>query len=109
MPENFYAAIIERELNPYKELDFFSLNMYEKWFNNKAVFPKCYLHKIDGVFYDSDFKIIRNIDNIIEDTDFDFPIIVKPSKDSYGGAGVSKINSKIELKNKISDSSFASC
>lgn len=110
VPENLFAAIIEKELNPYKELSFFSLkNMYEKWFNNKAVFPKCYLHKIDGVFYDSDFKIIRNIDNIIEDTDFDFPIIVKPSKDSYGGAGVSKINSKIELKNKISEYQHLVC
>ncbi|MDD4781923.1 MAG: sugar-transfer associated ATP-grasp domain-containing protein [Tissierellia bacterium] len=110
VPENLFAAIIEKELNPYKELSFFSLkNMYEKWFNNKAVFPKSYLHKIDGVFYDSDFKIIRNIDNIIEDTDFDFPIIVKPSKDSYGGAGVSKINSKIELKNKISEYQHLVC
>jgi hypothetical protein len=110
VPENIFAVIIEKNLNPHKELSFFTLkNMYEKWFNNKAVFPKCYLHKIDGVFYDSDFKIIRNIDNIIEDTDFDFPIIVKPSKDSYGGAGVSKINSKIELKNKISEYQHLVC
>lgn len=110
VPENLFAAIIEKGLNPYKELSFFSIkNIYEKWFENKDVFPKSYFHKIGGVYYDYNFQIIQNIDNFIDKTDFEYPLILKPSKDTYGGTDVAKIKSKNELKNKIREYNHLVC
>jgi hypothetical protein len=100
IPENIFAAIIEKELNPYNELHFFQVkNIYEKWFDydDYNLFPKSYFHKISGVYYDGDFKIIDNITDFINKTDIKFPVILKPSKDTFGGAGVSKIYNKNEL------------
>lgn len=110
VPENLFAAKIEKGLNSYRELSFFSLkNMYEKWFENKHVFPKTYFHNIDGIFYDFNFNIISNIDSFIDKTDFNFPLILKPSKDTYGGTGVTKIISKYELKTKIKEYNHLVC
>lgn len=110
VPENLFAAIIEKKLNPYKELSFFSVkNVYEKWFNNKEVFPKSYFHKIDGVYYDKEFHIINDIKLYIDSSTFKYPLILKPSKDTYGGAGVSKVKDKTELLNMINEYEHIVC
>ena len=110
VPENLFAAIIEKKLNPYKELSFFSVkNVYEKWFNNKEVFPMSYFHKIDGIYYDKKFHIINGIKQFIENSTFKYPLILKPSKDTYGGAGVSFVKDKNELLSRINDYSFLVC
>lgn len=110
VPENLFAAIIEKKLNPYRELSFFSVkNVYEKWFVNKEVFPTSYFHKIDGVFYDREFHIIEDIKQFVENSTFNYPVILKPSKDTYGGVGVSKVNNKTELLNKIDDYDHLVC
>lgn len=102
VPENIFAVIIEKKLNPYKELSFFSVkNIYEKWFDNKEVFPVSYLHKIDGVFYDSEFKLIKDLTEFVESSKIKYPLILKPSKDTYGGTGVTKIKNKNELLKEI--------
>lgn len=104
VPENLFVSVIEKKLNPYKELSFFSIkNMYEKWFSNKDVFPLSYFHKIDGIFYDKDFYIIEDIENFIQNNKFEFPLILKPSKDTYGGANVRKIINLDELKEGLSE------
>lgn len=98
VPENLFAGIIERRLNPHKELSFFSVkNIYEKWFSEKGIFPKTYFHRIDNVFYDREFKIIDDVTQFIHTIDIEFPIIIKPSKDTYGGKDVRKISSVKEL------------
>lgn len=110
VPENLFAAIIERRLNSYLELSFFSVkNVYEKWFENKEIFPKSYFHKIDGVFYDSEFEIIKDMHSFIKNSNFPYPLIIKPSKDTYGGNGVSKIKNREALLNKINNHDFIVC
>src|SRR5699024_10862011 len=102
IPENLFAAIIEKELNSLKELSFFSIkNIYEKWFENKEVFPQAYFHKIDGVYYDNRYNLIGDIFKYVEETEFEFPLILKPSKDTGGGTGVKKIETKEELVNSL--------
>ncbi|WP_157491861.1 sugar-transfer associated ATP-grasp domain-containing protein [Gelidibacter mesophilus] len=92
VPENIFAALIESKLNIYKELMFFDIkNIYEKWFDNKNFFPKSYFHKIDNIYYDSNMQIIEDIDAFLKNLKISFPIIVKPSKDTKGGAGVEMI------------------
>lgn len=111
VPENIFAAIIERKLNPHKELSFFSIkNVYEKWFRENDTFPKSYFHKIGNIYYDANMHIINNIDDYINDTSLlDFPLILKPSKDTYGGVGVSFVKDKNELLSRINDYSFLVC
>lgn len=110
VPENLFAAIIERKLNPYKELSFFSVkNVYEKWFDNSEVFPLSYFHKIDGVYYDKEFHIINDIKQFIENSTFKYPLILKPSKDTYGGAGVTKVKDKTELMKRINEYEHLVC
>src|SRR5690625_3608867 len=102
VPENFFAAIIERKLNPYKELSFFSVkNMYQKWFEEDDVFPRSYFHKIDNIYYDPEFSIIQNIGNYIDKIELQFPVLIKPSKDSSGGKGVKLLRDENELKQII--------
>lgn len=102
VPENLFAAILEPALNPSTELSFFGTkNIYERWFENKESFPETYFHKIDGIFYDKGFVIISDIDAYIKENGFDFPIILKPSRETYGGVGVKVIKNKKELLNNI--------
>lgn len=100
VPENLFAAIIEKRLNPHKELSFFSVkNMYNKWFDNGHVFPKSYFHRIDNIYYDPDFNIIENIERYIDETKIEFPIVLKPSKDTSGGKNVRILKDKNQIKN----------
>lgn len=93
VPENLFAAILEPALNPYKELSFFETkNIYEKWFDNKEIFPKTYFHKIDNIYYDKNFVIIEDITAYLTKSNFKFPLILKPSRETYGGAGVEIVN-----------------
>lgn len=104
VPENIYSALIEPSLNPYKdnELSFLATkNIYEKWFVETKVFPKNYLNKIDNLYYDSQLKIIKDIDSYIDTYDFKYPIICKPSIGTAGGEGVITINTPKELKNSL--------
>lgn len=110
VPENFFAALIEPKLNPFKELSIFDVkNVYERWFYGSSVFPESYFHKIDGVFYDADFSIIPQFSEWIESFSLNFPLIMKPSLDTYGGAGVTVVNNKNELVRFISSHKHAVC
>lgn len=98
VPENLFVTIIEKKLNPHKESSFFSLkSVYYKWYSSSSVFPYAYFHKIDGLYYDSEFQIIENVNEFVRTTPFDFPIILKASKDTYGGHGVRIIKNEDDL------------
>lgn len=98
IPENLFAAIIEPKLNPYKELSIFDVkNIYELWFSGSSIFPKSYFHKIDGIFYDAGFTIITEFIEWINSAIIEFPVIIKPSMETYGGAGVTVVQDKDEL------------
>lgn len=106
VPENIFAAIIEPKLNKYKdqELSFLSVkNTYEKWFSNPSIFPKTYLHKIDNIYYDQSFNLIKNLDTYINQQfkDSIFPIICKPSLGTSGGEGVKVLYTLQEVNENI--------
>ncbi|MBO1531147.1 hypothetical protein J3492_07950 [Psychrobacter sp. F1192] len=77
-------------------------SIYNKWFG-QGVFPKDFFHKIDGGYYSQNFVSIESIDGFIEETinETDFPIVIKPNKDSYGGKDVYFVNSINEMKEII--------
>ncbi|MGJ1509307.1 sugar-transfer associated ATP-grasp domain-containing protein [Sphingobacterium siyangense] len=109
VPENIFAAILEKRINRHKETSFFGLkNVYNKWYTD-GIFPFAYFHKISGIYYDSKFNIIEDIYKYIGDSNFDYPIIVKPSKDTYGGVGVRVINSTNELFMMLNEFDYFVC
>jgi len=103
VPEEFYALYFEPYLNNDKSVRFLqNKSIYNKWFN-EGLFPKDFFHKIDNVYYTCDFNIINDIEDYINKNVFedDFPLVIKPNKDSYGGADIHFVNSKNEIKNII--------
>lgn len=103
VPEEFYALYLEPKFNDDKNVAFLeNKSIYNKWFGGNF-FPKDYFHKINNTYYTCDLKIINNIDIFIDSeiSECDFPIVVKPSKDSYGGANIYFLNSKDDIKNTI--------
>lgn len=102
IPENIFSAIIEPYLNRHKELSFISIkNIYEKWFNDKDLFPRSYLHKIDNIYYDEQFNIIEDVKDFIYNQNLVYPIICKPSMGTSGGVGVKIINNLKELEGSL--------
>lgn len=104
IPENFFAAIIEPKLNKYKgkQLSFLSVkNIYSKWFKENSVFPKTYFNKIDGIYYDDQLDLIDNINNFLENSNFEYPLICKPSLGTAGGIGVKILKNLDEVKSNL--------
>lgn len=99
IPHEVYTGLVEPMLN--KKVDTYFLenkNFYNKWFG-RDVFPNEYFHKIDNVYYDRNLDLINvDINTFIDSNYFEFPIVVKPSIDSYGGKNIFFIKDKNELK-----------
>lgn len=105
VPEDFYSLYFEPYLNNDKSVGFLqNKSIYNKWFGD-SVFPIDFFHKIDSVYYDHSFEVIDNIKDFINILDINFPVVVKPNKDSYGGADVYFLNNKDELKDVIKNHS----
>lgn len=98
IPEEFYALYFEPFLNKRSDIVFMeNKNFYNKWFDGEY-FPKDYFHKIDNFYYDGKLNRIENIDDYIDSCDLKFPIVLKPSVDSFGGRNVYFIENKDDLR-----------
>lgn len=103
VPEEFYALYIEPILNNDRSSSFLeNKSIYNKWFD-ASIFPKDFFHKINNNYYTHDFNRIDNIEEYIGNqiNDSDFPIVIKPSKDSFGGANIYFINTVEDVKKVI--------
>lgn len=103
VPEEFFPLYFERMMNSDRSLAYLqNKSIYNKWFEI-GLFPVDYFHKINGIYYTSKFEKINEIDQYIAQTmsNIVFPIVVKPNKDSYGGANVYFINNINDLLNTI--------
>ncbi len=88
IPEEIFAADIEPSLNQRSEIMFLcNKSYYNKWFTEN-LFPRDYLHKIDGVLMNTKFKRIslEEIPSILSSKNF--PVVIKPNIDTYGGKDV---------------------
>lgn len=101
VPEEVFPIFIEPFLNVKSDIVFLGRkNIYNKWFENEF-FPKVYFHKINNVFYDDQLEEIVDFNSFIQDIDMVFPIVLKPSVDSYGGKDVYFLNSKKEIEDLV--------
>lgn len=98
VPEEFYALYFEPYLNSRPDSLFMeNKNFYNKWFGGD-VFPKDYFHKIDGNYYDGSLNKINDIDDYIKCSKISYPVVLKPSVESFGGRDVQFLNNNEDLK-----------
>ena len=103
VPEEFLPLYIEPSLNDDKRVAFLgNKSIYNRWFG-RGVFPKDFFHKLNNSYYSYNFETIENIEKFIEDeiTSKDFPIVIKPSKDTHGGKDIHFVNDKEQMKEVI--------
>lgn len=84
VPDDLYYSVIEPTLNNYHVgLAYSDKNMYEALFE-AGDFPESILRNVDGCYYDSRYRIIREtgIDTLLEPYD---RLVVKPSIGVGGG------------------------
>lgn len=107
VPEEFYPLYLEPFFNDDKSVDFLAnKSVYNKWFDGK-LFPKDFFHKMNNIYYTHCFDVIDSIEDFIDNNivETDFPMVIKPNKDSYGGANIYFVNSKDEIKSIINQHS----
>lgn len=102
IPEEVFASDVQRCLCKRQEKIQYITNksFYEKWIS-QDVFPMCYLHNIEGTYYDSEYNKIsvQGVLKLVKQ--IQYPVIIKPNMDSMGGKDVYFINRYEELKNKL--------
>ena len=103
VPEEFLPLYIAPVLNSDRRIQFFeNKSIYNKWFG-LGVFPKDFFHKLDNSYYNYEFKFIEDIEKFIDSkiTETDFPMVIKPNKDTYGGQDINFVNDKEQIKEII--------
>ncbi len=88
IPEDIYVADIEATLNRDISIDYYNnKSFYNQWFPG-LVFPKDYIHNIDGEYFDNNLQTISFEQVIVIAKSLKYPVVIKPNKDSGGGKNV---------------------
>jgi len=97
IPEEIFFADIEPFLNPLPVVKFYDYkSFYNHWFHG-TVFPRDYFHNIEGAWFNNKLdRISLNQVHKIAD-EIEYPVVMKPNRDSYGGMNVFVPASKEEL------------
>lgn len=101
IPEEVYATDIEPTLNKLNTVEYISnKSFYEVWFKNSP-FPKTYFSNIDGNWFDQSLNQIDPSEVLSQIRTLDYPVVLKPNKDTFGGDGVFFPKNPIELSELI--------
>ncbi len=88
IPEEIFVADIEPTLNNRVFAEFYNVkSFYNEWFP-KGLFPLDYFHKIGDEYLDANLKKLSNDELALLINNIDYPVVMKPNIDSYGGKGV---------------------
>jgi hypothetical protein len=88
IPEEIYKNDIEPSLNKISSVEYLEVkSFYNRWFPDKG-FPIDYFHNLDGEWLDQNLNTITFEDIISIAIKLDYPVVLKPNKDSYGGKDV---------------------
>lgn len=97
IPEDIYVADVEPTLIMDRSVDYIGIkSFYNKWFP-KGIFPEDLFHKVDGRYLtsnleNSDYDYLKK-----KSEQLDYPVILKPNKDSYGGMDINIVQNRDEL------------
>lgn len=105
VPEEIFTVDIEKTLNSDPNIDYISnKSFYNHWFG-KEIFPKDVFHKIDGNFYNQNLESVSL--QKVKDLNINFPVVLKPNRDTFGGADINFVRNKESLfKLVISKNNF---
>lgn len=104
IPEDLFVSDIEPSLTIDPNVAYISnKSFYNRWFQD-CLFPEDYLHCVEGQYLNRDlneipFDSVKKIAKSIS-----YPVVFKPNRDSYGGAGVKFIKSSDELLKAVRNS-----
>lgn len=89
VPEEIFLADIAPTLNRTSLVKLFTFKSLYNLFFPESNFPRAYFHNIEGEWFDSELNPVtfKAIEGIIEA--LDYPLVIKPNRDSFGGKGVS--------------------
>jgi hypothetical protein len=88
VPEEIFLADMEPILNPLPIARYLSnKSFYNYWFPGNT-FPHDYFHNIDGRWFDNKLSPILGKDLYRIISRIEYPVVVKPNRDSYGGRNV---------------------
>lgn len=101
VPEEIFLADIAPTLNRTSLVKLFTFKSLYNLFFPESNFPRAYFHNIEGEWFDSELNPVRfeAIKGIIET--LDYPLVIKPNRDSFGGKGVSFPVDKDDLLAKM--------
>ncbi len=103
IPEEIFQADIEPSLNRIPEAHYLgNKSLYNRWFP-KGIFPKDYLHNIDGELLDGNYSIVKPEKLKEFAAQFNYPVILKPNMDSWGGNDIQFVDNSDELVLKIKE------
>lgn len=101
IPEDIFVSDIEPSLNKESNVDFLSnKSFYNRWFE-EGIFPRDYAHRIDGDYFNNELEKIpekkfRTLAEHIE-----YPVVLKPNRDAYGGQDIFFAENDKDLLQKI--------
>jgi len=88
IPEEIFRADIEPTLNQTPSVQYLTYkSFYGHWFPDN-IFPHDYFHNIDGEWLDHNLNPISFSDVKSIASKLDYPVVVKPNRDSYGGKNI---------------------
>ena len=88
IPEDVFVSDIEPTLITDTTVDYIGIkSFYNRWFE-KGIFPTDIFHRVDGQYLDSALNTIQyeDVEKIVKVVDY--PVVIKPNKDTYGGKNV---------------------
>jgi hypothetical protein len=88
IPEEIYIADIEDTLNHDPVIDYLANKSFSNHWFPEGVFPKDYFHNVDGEYLNSDLERVEFQDIVILAKKLDYPVVIKPNRDTSGGSDV---------------------
>ncbi len=99
VPEEVFASDVQRSLCGRQEEIMYISNksFYNRWFKNE-VFPEAYIHNINGDLYNNRYELLSvdEVKKLLQN--LEYPVVIKPNKDSMGGANVNFPKNQKELE-----------
>lgn len=97
IPEDIYRADVEPTLITDKSVDYLGIkSFYNQWFSS-GVFPRDIFHCIDGQYLNADLNMSSYEEFKSRAGRIEYPVILKPNKDTYGGMDINIVKSAEEL------------
>ena len=101
VPEDVFAVDIEPRLNRVDWAPFFSHKSFCSHFFAPDLFPETYFHRTGGDYFDRTGRPIDSADIGALAQDLPYPLVCKPSTDTFGGKGVSFPRDAEELRARL--------